>query len=141
MDERGWFSETFHERRLAAIGINCRFVQDNQSRTVRKGTLRGPTFPAAARGSGQAGHRPARQDPGRRGGLARGLPHLREPCFDRAFSGERAPSLHFGRICPWISYLGGRRPGDVQGVTLLRARARRRHPLERLRHCAAVANA
>lgn len=44
LDERGWFSETFHEQRLAAIGINCRFVQDNQSRSVRKGTLRGLHF-------------------------------------------------------------------------------------------------
>ena len=44
IDDRGWFSESFHEQRLASIGINCRFVQDNQSRSVRKGTLRGLHF-------------------------------------------------------------------------------------------------
>ena len=44
VDERGWFSETFHEQRLNAIGILCRFVQDNQSSSKRKGTLRGLHF-------------------------------------------------------------------------------------------------
>lgn len=45
-DERGWFAETFHERRLRALGIDCRFVQDNQSCSKRKGTLRGMHFQA-----------------------------------------------------------------------------------------------
>jgi dTDP-4-dehydrorhamnose 3,5-epimerase len=31
MDERGWFSELFHENRLRDIDIMCHFVQDNQS--------------------------------------------------------------------------------------------------------------
>jgi len=44
VDERGWFSETFHDQRLSAIGILCRFVQDNQSSSKRKGTLRGLHF-------------------------------------------------------------------------------------------------
>src|SRR5262249_50143724 len=44
IDERGWFSETFHEHRLNAIGIMCRFVQDNQSSSRRAGTLRGLHF-------------------------------------------------------------------------------------------------
>jgi len=44
VDERGWFSETFHDQRLSAIGIRCRFVQDNQSSSKRKGTLRGLHF-------------------------------------------------------------------------------------------------
>jgi dTDP-4-dehydrorhamnose 3,5-epimerase len=43
-DERGWFSETFHERRLSEAGIACRFVQDNRSRSKRCGTLRGLHF-------------------------------------------------------------------------------------------------
>ena len=43
-DDRGWFSETFHERRLHEIGITCRFVQDNQSSSKRAGTLRGLHF-------------------------------------------------------------------------------------------------
>ncbi len=44
VDDRGWFSETFHEQRLNEIGITCRFVQDNQSSSKRTGTLRGLHF-------------------------------------------------------------------------------------------------
>jgi dTDP-4-dehydrorhamnose 3,5-epimerase len=44
VDDRGWFSETFHEQRLAGIGITSRFVQDNQSLSLRAGTLRGLHF-------------------------------------------------------------------------------------------------
>ena len=44
VDDRGWFSETFHEQRLHAVGITCRFVQDNQSSSKRAGTLRGLHF-------------------------------------------------------------------------------------------------
>lgn len=43
-DNRGWFSETFHEKRLREVGITCRFVQDNQSSSKRAGTLRGLHF-------------------------------------------------------------------------------------------------
>ncbi len=39
-DARGFFMETYHQRRYAEAGINCNFVQDNLSRSVR-GTLRG----------------------------------------------------------------------------------------------------
>src|ERR1700730_5041286 len=44
VDDRGWFSEIFHEQRLHAVGINCRFVQDNQSISKQTGTLRGLHF-------------------------------------------------------------------------------------------------
>src|SRR5689334_24879973 len=44
VDDRGWFSEIFHEERLYAAGIPCRFVQDNQSSFKRTGTLRGLHF-------------------------------------------------------------------------------------------------
>ena len=44
VDARGWFSESFHQQRLHEIGINCHFVQDNQSRSKRVGTLRGLHF-------------------------------------------------------------------------------------------------
>jgi dTDP-4-dehydrorhamnose 3,5-epimerase len=44
VDDRGWFSETFHEQRLRDLRIACRFVQDNQSRSERAGTLRGLHF-------------------------------------------------------------------------------------------------
>jgi dTDP-4-dehydrorhamnose 3,5-epimerase-like enzyme len=50
VDDRGWFSETFHEQRLRDLGISCRFVQDNQSVSKRAGTLRDLHFqvPSAA---------------------------------------------------------------------------------------------
>jgi dTDP-4-dehydrorhamnose 3,5-epimerase len=43
-DVRGWFSETFNGQRLCDIGITCQFVQDNQSKSKRAGTLRGLHF-------------------------------------------------------------------------------------------------
>jgi dTDP-4-dehydrorhamnose 3,5-epimerase len=43
-DDRGWFSEIFHEKRLYELGITCRFVQDNQASSKRAGTLRGLHF-------------------------------------------------------------------------------------------------
>ena len=39
-DARGFFMETYHQRRYTESGINCNFVQDNLSRSVR-GALRG----------------------------------------------------------------------------------------------------
>jgi dTDP-4-dehydrorhamnose 3,5-epimerase len=44
VDDRGWFSETFNERRLGDIGIACHFVQDNQASSKRAGTVRGFHF-------------------------------------------------------------------------------------------------
>lgn len=43
-DDRGWFSETYSEARLAAEGIHQRFVQDNQSCSTFVGTVRGLHF-------------------------------------------------------------------------------------------------
>jgi dTDP-4-dehydrorhamnose 3,5-epimerase len=42
-DSRGYFFESYSERDFAAAGLNMRFVQDNQSRSV-KGVLRGLHF-------------------------------------------------------------------------------------------------
>lgn len=42
-DERGYFYEAFNKSKLADIGINIDFVQDNQSFS-KKGTLRGLHF-------------------------------------------------------------------------------------------------
>lgn len=39
-DERGFFMETYHERKFVDAGIPTTFVQDNHSRS-RQGTLRG----------------------------------------------------------------------------------------------------
>lgn len=40
-DERGFFSETFNAERFGALGPAAPFVQDNQSLSVKKGTVRG----------------------------------------------------------------------------------------------------
>lgn len=40
-DHRGWFMETYNEPTYAQAGINANFVQDNQSFSAAKGTLRG----------------------------------------------------------------------------------------------------
>jgi dTDP-4-dehydrorhamnose 3,5-epimerase len=43
-DSRGWFSETYVDRRLAEAGISDRFVQDNESFSAAAGTIRGIHF-------------------------------------------------------------------------------------------------
>lgn len=43
-DDRGWFEETFVARRWAEAGVNCEFVQDNQSFSASAGTIRGIHF-------------------------------------------------------------------------------------------------
>ena len=43
-DARGWFSETYNARTLAARSIDVSFVQDNQSLSGPKGTIRGLHF-------------------------------------------------------------------------------------------------
>ncbi|TCN24169.1 dTDP-4-dehydrorhamnose 3,5-epimerase [Mesobacillus foraminis] len=40
-DHRGWFMETFSDAKFEEAGINIKFVQDNQSFSAAKGTLRG----------------------------------------------------------------------------------------------------
>lgn len=40
-DARGFFSETWSQRRYAELGIPGPFVQDNHSLSVRRGTIRG----------------------------------------------------------------------------------------------------
>lgn len=43
-DARGFFSETYNRKSLAALGINIDFVQDNHSLSAEKGTVRGLHF-------------------------------------------------------------------------------------------------
>jgi dTDP-4-dehydrorhamnose 3,5-epimerase len=43
-DARGSFTETYNERTFAAAGISTRFVQDNQSFSASRGTIRGLHF-------------------------------------------------------------------------------------------------
>ncbi len=46
-DARGWFSETFRADSLAEAGFDRAFVQDNQSFSAEKGTIRGLHFQVA----------------------------------------------------------------------------------------------
>jgi dTDP-4-dehydrorhamnose 3,5-epimerase len=43
-DHRGWFMESYSKIKLAEAGIDNEFVQDNQSFSAQKGTLRGLHF-------------------------------------------------------------------------------------------------
>src|SRR6185436_6787261 len=43
-DPRGYFIETYNEKAFSAAGITTKFVQDNQSLSVSKGTVRGLHF-------------------------------------------------------------------------------------------------
>ena len=43
-DHRGYFSEVYNQRALAEAGIDVPFVQDNQSYSAERGTLRGLHF-------------------------------------------------------------------------------------------------
>lgn len=43
-DARGWFMESYNKNKLAELGINTDFVQDNHSFSKLKGTLRGLHF-------------------------------------------------------------------------------------------------
>lgn len=43
-DHRGWFMETWSQRAMEAAGLFYNFVQDNQSYSAKKGTLRGIHF-------------------------------------------------------------------------------------------------
>jgi dTDP-4-dehydrorhamnose 3,5-epimerase len=52
-DARGWFSETWSKKALAAAGVATDFVQDNQAFNARKGTLRGLHFQKAPHAQGK----------------------------------------------------------------------------------------
>ncbi|MBE2275274.1 MAG: dTDP-4-dehydrorhamnose 3,5-epimerase [Rhodobacteraceae bacterium] len=48
-DSRGWFMETFNATRMAEAGIAIDWVQDNQSFSAARGTLRGLHYQAPPR--------------------------------------------------------------------------------------------
>lgn len=43
-DNRGWFMESYNKSKLNDLGVKIEFVQDNQSFSAKKGTLRGLHF-------------------------------------------------------------------------------------------------
>jgi dTDP-4-dehydrorhamnose 3,5-epimerase len=52
-DSRGFFAETYSQARLLEAGIDCSFVQDNQSYSEIKGTIRGLHCQLAPRAQGK----------------------------------------------------------------------------------------
>lgn len=52
-DARGWFCETFRVDQLAEAGITDVFLQDNQSFSAEKGTVRGLHFQTAPAAQGK----------------------------------------------------------------------------------------
>jgi dTDP-4-dehydrorhamnose 3,5-epimerase len=52
-DHRGFFSETYNKRRLAELGIENDFVQDNHSLSLEPGTIRGLHFQAPPQAQGK----------------------------------------------------------------------------------------
>jgi dTDP-4-dehydrorhamnose 3,5-epimerase len=40
-DQRGWFSESWNQAKLASLGFHHEFVQDNHSYSAQTGTIRG----------------------------------------------------------------------------------------------------
>ena len=43
-DDRGWFSETYVDRKWRDLGVAASFVQDNHSYSAHAGTIRGIHF-------------------------------------------------------------------------------------------------
>jgi dTDP-4-dehydrorhamnose 3,5-epimerase len=52
-DDRGSFSETYNRRDLSQAGIDCEFVQDNQSLSRAKGVIRGLHYQVAPHAQGK----------------------------------------------------------------------------------------
>ena len=44
VDTRGWFTETWNQEHFRKLGVNAEFCQDNQSLSVKAGTIRGIHF-------------------------------------------------------------------------------------------------
>lgn len=49
-DARGYFEESYNKNRFWSGGVDCEFVQDNHSLSVRRGVLRGLHFQAPPHG-------------------------------------------------------------------------------------------
>lgn len=47
VDARGWFTETWNQDRFQSLGVKAQFCQDNQSASVKSGTIRGVHFQRA----------------------------------------------------------------------------------------------
>ena len=52
-DSRGWFREAFSATRLSDLGVDSDFVQDNESWSARRGTIRGMHLQVAPHAQGK----------------------------------------------------------------------------------------
>ncbi|PYK29765.1 MAG: dTDP-4-dehydrorhamnose 3,5-epimerase, partial [Verrucomicrobia bacterium] len=43
-DDRGYFCETYNRQAFERMGVSCEFIQDNQSLSCQKNTVRGLHF-------------------------------------------------------------------------------------------------
>ena len=130
-DARGYFVETYNEKTFRAAGITTTFVQDNQSYSAKRGTVRGLHFqlPPAAQAklvACLAGQRIRRR--GRSAGRIADLRALGRRDADRR--GRRA-AVRAARLCPRLLHARARHRGRLQGRRLLCAGKRQRPHLER----------
>lgn len=77
-DHRGWFMETWSTRNMEEAGLHYNFVQDNQSYSAQKGTLRGIHFQKGDAAPGKAGALRPRCGTGCSGGSAQRFSHLQK---------------------------------------------------------------
>ena len=52
-DSRGWFYESYSKQKLATLGLNINFVQDNHSYSAERFTLRGLHFQSQPKSQGK----------------------------------------------------------------------------------------
>ena len=112
-DSRGWFSETFHDKRLRDLGIACTFVQDNQSRLEPKGYAARFSFPEPSGRAGKADQRIAWKNSRRRGRYTTQLADLWQICFGRSFKRQRQAAFCSDRIRARVRHAGRRSCRDV----------------------------
>ena len=129
-DARGFFSEVYSRPALANAGIAMEFVQDNHSRSARKGTIRGLHFQTAPFGQDKL----VRVT---RGSILDVAVDMRRasPTYGRHVSAVISAEnwtqiLVPDRLCAWFLHSRARYRGVVQGDQYLCAGQRWRRDLE-----------
>ena len=131
-DARGFFLETYHERKYAR-GRDPAALRPGQPLALGPGHAARPARPAA-QAPGQARPRGGGRDVRRRGGHPPRLAHLREVGRLRALRRELPPALDPARLRPRLLRHERARARRVQVHRLLRPRRRAGGRLERPRH-------
>ena len=127
-DARGFFMETYHREKFAALGIDDSFVQDNHSCST-KGTLRGLHY--------QLHHPQAKLCRVIEGealdvavDIRLGSPHFGKWTSVWLSAQSAESDLHSGRICSWLSGTDGERSVSLQVQRFLRSGGRTWRRLE-----------